>query len=296
MIQILLNYFVFDSQEDSLSSNRVKQFCKSFNIATLLNRCRIRKAKGFAAKDIFFSLYSLPFFGNDFFHDLVENKNCLFGKDAVYEFLKSETFNWRKFTLALAIQLVAFFDRLINKHREKVLIVDDSTISRPRSKMVELLSWVRDHKDDKFHKGYRFLSLCWSDGNSFLPLDFSLFASVTQKSRLLGVTKNMDKRSCGYKRRMEAMTKDPDVLHSMIKRVLGMGVRAKYLFMDSWFAMPSTIAALRDHIHIVGMIKKSPNIHSSFRCRSLDIESIYRLLKKRPGSAKILTSTLVGPM
>lgn len=259
------NYFFFDDQENSLNLNPVKQFGKSFNIATLLNRCRIRKAKGFAAKDIFFALFALPFFGKNFFHDLVENKDCPFGKDSVYEFLKSETFNWRKFTLALAIQLVSFFEKLTSKQREKVLIVDDSTISRPRSKVVELLSWVRDHKDQRNHKGYRFLSLCWSDGNSFLPLDFALLASSTQKSRLQGITKKMDKRSCGYKRRMEAMSKAPDMLQTMVRRVLGMGIKARYLLMDSWFAMPITIAALCDHIHIVGMIKRSPKIHYSFR-------------------------------
>ena len=194
----------------------------------------------------------------------------------------------------LATQLIVFFEKLTSKQREKVLIVDDSTIRRPRSKMVELLSWVLDHKDHKYHKGYRFLSLCWSDGNSFLPLDFAMLASAQEKSRLQGVTKKIDKRSCGYKRRMEAMSKAPDILHSMVKRVLGMGIKAQYLLMDSWFSMPSTIANLRDHIHVVGMIKRSSKIYYRFQGKSLSVDSIYRLLKKRPGRAKILTSALVG--
>ncbi len=79
-----INNCIFEGQEDPLNSNRVRQFCKSFNIATLLNRCRIRKAKGFVAKDIFFTLFSLPFFGNDLFHDVIQNNNVPFGKDAVY--------------------------------------------------------------------------------------------------------------------------------------------------------------------------------------------------------------------
>ena len=104
----------------------------------------------------------------------------------------------------------------------------------------------------------------------------------------------MDKRSCGYKRRIEAMCKAPDVLQDMVKRVLGKGIKAQYLLMDSWFAMPNTIAALRDHIHIVGMVKRSPKIHYKFQGKSLSVDSIYRLLKKRPGRAKILTSAIVG--
>ena len=107
----------------------------------------------------------------------------------MYEFLKNETFNWRKFILNIATQLIFFFEKLTSTQREKVLIADDSLLTRPRSKMVELLSWVHDHKDNKHYKGYRFLSLCWSDGNSFLPLDFSLlvvchtyFVAFTTKS------------------------------------------------------------------------------------------------------------------
>jgi hypothetical protein len=280
-------------QLDSSLSSSLQKFCSYFNVATILNRCRIRKASGAAAKDIFFTLFSLPFLGKDLFHGVIENKNVPFGKDAVYEFLKCETFNWRNFILSLAVQIISFFETLTSKQREKVLIIDDSTLARPRSKMVELLARVRDHKEWKYLKGYRFLSLCWSDGNSFLPLDFALLSSVRSKSRIQGITKELDKRSCGYKRRMEALSKAPAILEPMVKRALGLGVKAKYLLMDSWFAMPNTIAELRQHIHIVGMIKRSPKIHYTFQGKSLSVDGIYRLLKKRPGNAKILASALV---
>ncbi|MFO8087231.1 MAG: hypothetical protein R6T91_05405, partial [Bacteroidales bacterium] len=102
------------------------------------------------------------------------------------------------------------------------------------------------------------LSVCWSDGASFLPLDFALLSSAKKKNRLQEVTKKMDKRSCGYKRRIEAQSKATDLLEPMIQRILSMGIRANYLLMDSWFTMPATVAKLRKHIHVVGMIKKTP--------------------------------------
>ena len=100
------------------------------------------------------------------------------------------------------------------------MIVDDSTLERPRSKMVELLARVYDHAEHKYLKGFRFLSVCWSDGASFLPLDFALLSSAKKKNRLQEVTKKLDKRSCGYKRRIEAQSKATDLLEPMIKRIL----------------------------------------------------------------------------
>ena len=52
---------------------------------------------------------------------------------------------------------------LFNDERESVLIIDDSTDDRSRSTMVELLSRVKDHITDRFIRGFRMLTLCWSD-------------------------------------------------------------------------------------------------------------------------------------
>jgi hypothetical protein len=160
--------------------------------------------------------------------------------------------------------------------------------------MVELLARVFDHTDNKFLKGYRLLTACWSDGSSFLPLDFALLSSANKKSRLQGVTKKLDKRSCGYKRRLEAQSKATDLLEPMVSRIMNLGVKAQYLLMDSWFAMPITISRLRKHIHVVCMVKRLPTVLYTFQGKRCTLEGIYRLLKKRPGRAKILASTLVG--
>lgn len=288
------NDFEITDQADNIYANRLENFLSTFNIATLLNRSRIRKAKGYSAKDIFFELFSIPFFGKSFFHGVIENSESPCGKDAIYQFLKCETFNWRRFLLSLAVQLVVFFDNLTSEEREKVLVIDDSTLSRPRSKMVELLARVFDHTDNKFLKGYRLLTACWSDGSSFLPLDFALLSSANKKSRLQGVTKNLDKRSCGYKRRLEAQSKATDLLEPMVSRIMNLGVKAQYLLMDSWFAMPITISRLRKHIHVVCMVKRLPTVLYTFQGKRCTLEGIYRLLKKRPGRAKILASTLVN--
>ncbi len=98
------------------------------------------------------------------------------------------------------------------------------------------------------------LTLGWSDGNSFLGLDFALLSSAKGKNRYYEINPAMDKRTCGYQRRKEAITKSTLILEPMLKRAIKMGIRAKYLVMDSWFSMPSVISTFRQNIHIICML------------------------------------------
>ena len=180
-----------------------------------------------------------------------------------------------------------------SEDRESVLIVDDSPYDRSRSKMVELLTRIRDHSTKRYLKGFRMLTVCWSDGTSCLPLDFSLLSSSDSKKRIHESQKVMDKRCCAYQRRKEATVKATDNLVSMVKRIKASGVRARYIVMDIWFTMPSTVAKLSKHIGVIGMVKKTPKIFYGYKGYWLDVMAICRKLKKRRGRAKILASTTV---
>jgi hypothetical protein len=137
------------------------------------------------------------------------------------------------------------------------------------------------------------LTLGWSDGNSCLGLDFALLSSTKQRHRYRGVTKPLDKRTCGYHRRREAMTKSTALMEPMLKRALAMGIRAKYLLMDSWFSAPSIIAGLGQHIHVICMLKDHPNWLYEYSGRKLRLRDLYAKLKKKRGRAKIKASIIV---
>lgn len=122
--------------------------------------------------------------------------------------------------LALVATVIRFFDLLTSENREKVLILDDSTYDRSRSKVVELLAWIFDHNSNSRLKGFKLLTLGWSDGNSFLPVDFVLCSSAKASRRVQDIKKKLDKRCCGYRRRKEAVTKSKANLEPMIKRAL----------------------------------------------------------------------------
>jgi len=281
------------TQADIQILGKIDDFFNQFKIATSLHQCGIRKRHGHSVRSLILAIFTLPFVGKNFFRGIAINDGLAFGKDAAYDVLKGCRSNWRKLLLSIGIKLYGFLNRLTDEERESVLIVDDSPYDRSRSKSVELLSRVWDHSNGRFIKGFRMLTICWSDGVSCLPLDFSLLSSADAKKRLCDNRKLMDKRCCAWQRRKEATIKAPDNLEAMVKRILAAGVQARYLLMDSWFAMPATIKALSKYIDVIGMVKKTPKIHYEYNGHRMDLKSIYRQLKKRRGRAKILASAVV---
>ncbi|ASS89891.1 hypothetical protein AP3564_06215 [Aeribacillus pallidus] len=108
-------------------------------------------------------------------------------KDTISRFLNSSTYAWRTFLLSLCQDLTGRIKKLTLNNRVKVFTVDDSLFSRNRSKSVELLSRVFDHTEKRFYKGFQLLTLGWSDGYSFLPVDFALLSSAKKENQLNGV-------------------------------------------------------------------------------------------------------------
>ncbi len=143
---------------------------------------------------------------------------------------------------------------LTGEDRVSVFVIDDSMYERNRSKAVELLSRFKDHATGGRYKGFRMLTLGWSDGHTFIPVDFTLLASL--KSQLNGIMKGIDKRTSGYKRRIEALLPAPEVIPAMIDRALSAGVQASYVLMDSWFTHAPLIQAVLDRgLDVIGMVK-----------------------------------------
>lgn len=282
------------SQDKIQINGQIDAFFKYFQIGTLLDRAGIHKRHGYRVCSLIKTIFTLPFIGKNFFRGIVINEDVGFGKDAAYEILKGSQYNWRKLILNLAAKLHNFFNRLTNDDRQGVLIIDDSTYDRSRSKMVELLCRIRDHSSNRYLTGFRMLTMCWSDGVSCLPVDFALLSSSNAKSRLQGIHKSLDKRTCGYRRRAEAMQKSTAHLESMVKRALAAGIKAKYVLMDSWFGLPANIAKIASHLDVICMVKKTPKVHYNYNNQSMDLMAIYKRLKKRRGRAKIKSSVIVA--
>jgi len=268
-------------------------FFETFHVGTFLNRSGICKVRGTSPLIIVKSIFGLPFYGMNFFRGIVQNTELEFLKDAAYDLLKGSKYNWRKLLLLLSVKISITIDALTDKNREKVIIIDDSSYDKSRSKMVELLSKVFDHCTKRYLKGFRLLTVVWSDGASLVPLDFALLSSVEKKNRYQEITKDIDKRSCGYRRRQEAITKSTELLEPIIRRVLRFGVRADYILMDSWFALPKIIQMLSTNVPVICMLKNMYRVFYEYNGAKLNLDALYRNVKKRAGKAWIKASVIV---
>ena len=122
-----------------------------------MNRSGIIKAKGASPLALFTAVFNLPFVGKNLYQGIVKNRKIAVDKDAVYNFLNSSTYNWRRFSLLFFKQVYLPVKNLFDDSSEEVLILDDSTYDRSRSKKIELLSRVFDHTTKKYFKGFRML-------------------------------------------------------------------------------------------------------------------------------------------
>ena len=291
----------FEIQQQTIGlQSAIKTFFDNFSVGNLMNRCGIKKLKGVSPLAIFEAIFLLAFQGHNFYRGIVLNEQLGFQKDAAYELLENPRYNWRRFLLRLAAKIITVLDLLTSKKREKVLVIDDSDYDRARSKTVELLAKIFDHNSGKYLRGFKLLTLGWGDGATFLPLDFVLRSSANVANRIQGITKSLDKRTCGYKRRQEAMSKTTDLLEDMIKRVLNLGIGADYILMDSWFCFASLVSKLSAHLPVICMVKDLTSNFYRYQNVNVRLGELYRRVKKRPGKAKVIASVIVpmknGPL
>jgi len=138
------------------------------------------------------------------------------------------------------------------------------------------------------------LTLGWSDGNTFLPVAFSLLSSEKERNRLCGIDQRIDKRANGYKRRMESIKKSTEVMFDLLRQAQEYGVQARYLLFDSWFAFPSIICRVREHrLHVICMLKSMKKVLYTYKGEKMTLDTLYKELLKKPGRAKYLANAIV---
>lgn len=274
--------------------NQITSFFDNQRIARLLRQSNIAKQCGIAPVVVMRMIFSLVFTGKNLFRYLqADDSGSDMGKDTVYRFLNSVNANWRKLLhLLCAAVLNKKILPLTSIETPKVFIVDDSLYNRNRSKNVELLARVHDHNDNRYYRGFRLLTLGWSDGSSYLPVSFSLLSSAQQKNRLAPMAK-VDKRSNGFKRRLESMRTAPEVLKDLVRQARESGIRADYLLFDSWFAFPATIIDLLEQKQQVICMLKEAKTKYGYKGFDLTLKELYKNVRKRCGRAKILASVQV---
>ena len=238
------------------STLRLTALFTTLKIAHLLRQAGIRKSFGMPTPEVFQMLFTLVFQQRNWYRLLESERSSLPGKDVIYRFLNHSSFAWRKFLHSLSLIVVRRFESLISSSRTRVFIVDDSVLRRNRSKKAELLARVHDHTTGRFVRGYTMLTLGWSDGFSFSPIDFVMLSSAKLANRFCEMKEGLSKRTQGYKRRMEAFSRKPDAVVDLLKRAIQAGFAADFVLMDSWFTQAPLLRNLMSQgLHVIGMVK-----------------------------------------
>lgn len=283
------------SSNEQKISNSITRFIHDFKVGSLLKKCGCKKEKGIPFMRLFVYILCNVFRDRSMY---MQKKTGSFkedfSKNAYYRFLRSAHSNWLRFTTLLS-------GRIINEHlreltsgkRADCFVVDDSLYERIGYKKTELASKVFDHVSMKFKKGFRMMTLGWTDGCSFIPINFSLLASSKEKN-ILGPAKNYDKRSLAGKRRVMAQSKGTDVMIQLIDEAMKAGHKAKYVLFDSWFSNPHQIVQIKDRgLDTIAMVKISSRISYEYNGERKNIKQIYNSCKKRRGRSRYLLSVEV---
>ena len=275
----------------------INNFFNNINLAKLLRKSNFIKSKGVSCTIVFQVIFQLIFSGKNLYQLLnSKSDNMPFGKDVVYDFLNSVSYNWRKFLLILSTFIIKNkIYPLTSKDRTNVLIFDDSLYSRARSKTVELLSRVHDHASGKYVKGFRMLTLAWSDGNSLIPVAFSLLSSRNKKTKINGINESIDKRTNGYQRRKEALKKATDTMFDLLEGACKYSLPVDYVLFDSWFSYPKVIKKiLRYNLEVVCRLKAMYRVYYTYKGKKLNLKQLYNHVKKASGKKQVAASVIVG--
>ena len=271
--------------------NAISSFFTRFGVGNLLRKCNAQKEKGVPVLQIFkYKLCNAFSDRSMYMQQKTGSYKETFSKNTFYRFLNGKKTNWLRFTTLLSKVVADTIEPLTDKNRVNAFVVDDSLFERTSCKKTGLGSRVFDHTTMRYTKGYRLMTLGWTDGNTFLPVNGCLLAS-SKDSNLIGPQEHFDGRSLAAHRRNLAQMKGTDAMLELIKAAQKAGHSADYVLFDSWFSNPAQLVAIRNlGLNSIAMIKKSSRIRYEYDGQQLSIKKIFGICKKRRGRSKYLLS------
>ncbi|MBQ6270971.1 MAG: transposase [Clostridiales bacterium] len=287
----MLNSIITQDQDGQNLFNAISSFFCTFGIGNLLRKCNAQKEKGVPVIDIFkYKLCNVFADRSMYMQQKTGSFRESFSKNTFYRFLNSPKTNWLRFTTLLSKKVADTVEPLTSDDRVNAFVVDDSLFERTSCKKTELGSRVFDHTSMKYRKGYRLMTLGWTDGNTFLPVNSCLLAS-TKERNLIGPVEEYDGRSLAAKRRKLAQTKGPEVMIELLETAQKAGHHADYVLFDTWFSSPAQLIAVKKlGLDSIAMVRKSSRVYYEYEGKQLSINKIFGICKKRRGRSKYLLS------
>jgi len=288
------NSIISYNQKDKELFDAITSFFSVFQIGKLLRKCNAQKQKGVPILDIFRYKLCNVFSGRSMYmQQKTGSFREKFSKNTFYRFMNDARINWLRFTSLLSKAVVDTIEPLTDENRINAFVVDDSLFERTSCKKTELGSKVFDHTSKRYRQGFRLMTVGWTDGNTFLPINSCLLASSKEKN-LIGPKEHYDGRSLAAKRRKLAQMKGTEAMIELLKTAQRTGHQADYVLFDTWFSNPAQLIAVKDlGLDSIAMIKKSSRIYYEYDGKPLSINKIFGICKKRRGRSKYLLSVNV---
>lgn len=181
---------------------------------------------------------------------------------------------------------------LTDEKRKDVFIIDDSLFDRSRSKKVELLARVFVHCSMKYKSGFRLLTLGWLDGNSFVPVSYSLLSLQRRRTCYAQPTSRWP-----FPFRKKARQSRREATDVMVELSIQHNAQASQPDMccsTVVFFAPKTIMDLKkqEHFDTIAMMKKSKTKYT-YQGERINVKEIYSRNKKRKSHSRYLLSVSV---
>lgn len=280
-------------QTEHDTKNIISSFIHLIGLGQLSKRINFKRHSSISLTNIITWLFEVTFSQRSLYR---AQPSHWFSSRTARNVLNDGQINWQKLLCLVAAKMISVLTPFIDKRRRLALIVDDTLMERAYSTKTELLAKIYDHDQHKYSTGYRNLTIGWSDGNTFLPVNFALM-STKKKNNLVGTKPSVtDQRTIAGQRRSQAQRKMNEVVLELIKQAVNFGVLAKYVLFDSWYSSPQMFWYLKElGLDSVAMLKRSSKIYYRYRGRNYSIKALYRRLlnSKRPVGKSYLYSSIV---
>jgi hypothetical protein len=275
--------------------DRIEMFYKRFNIGSILRKINVVKLAGIKTCLVVLFVVKLVFSQKNLFRTLASERNDVdFEKDVVYRLLCNSSAKWEELVPLVSYKVIPVIADLTSDERRCALIIDDTPYYRDRSKKVEFLSRFKDHSENRYYKGFTMLNMGWSDGVSFVPVDFRMVASNNDDNLLEGSHIKEDNRTIATKRRKQARTPKPELVLQMLEKVKGTPAQTKHVLFDSWFSPPKALLDIkRLGYDVVARLKDHENYRYLYNEEVLSIRQILKANKRRRGKARYILSVEV---
>ena len=284
--------------QKSENDNRIIESCvgffERFKMTKILRRCGAMKKSGYIVNIVFLFLLGTVFAGKKMSKINRHYKEEMpFGKDVAYRLIERGDVNWERTVFLASNGVIPEMRKLTSDERRSALVIDDTPQYRDRSKKVEVLATCYDHAEERYYKGHTLLTMGWTDGQTFIPVDYRVLSASDDKNLIYGSNIIYDDRTLATKRRKDARAGKPTLVLDMLRNVKGSESAADYVMFDTWFSSPSAVVPICEMGYKVVARLKNNDTKYLYNGEMLSLKKIYSRNRKRRGRSKYLLSVTI---